>query len=130
MDVLQVNFTASNTVLDPKPYTVFFNSLLLSRFSLLLADVMCFCVQIYELEIRSSSTITWVIYKRYSDFDTVHQAVRAQPVCRVLVVVYLIPWFCLFSCSKHFHISPTRFQLCLPKGLNLFSPFDFYPFCC
>ena len=47
--LLQVTFTANNTIRDKKSYTI------------------------YEIEIRSSSTITWVIYKRYSDFDTLHQ---------------------------------------------------------
>lgn len=47
---LTVRFTHSNTVRDKKPYTI------------------------YEIEVRSSSTITWVIYKRYSAFYTLHQA--------------------------------------------------------
>jgi hypothetical protein len=51
MDVLQISFTASNTVRDDTPYTI------------------------YEIEIRSSSTITWVIYKRYSDFHKIHEEV-------------------------------------------------------
>jgi len=46
--VLKVKFTHSNTVRDKKPYTI------------------------YEIEVRSSSTITWVIYKRYSHFHQLH----------------------------------------------------------
>lgn len=46
---LTVRFTHSNTVRDKKPYTI------------------------YEIEVRSSSTITWVIYKRYSAFYALHQ---------------------------------------------------------
>lgn len=49
LDVLKVKFTHSNTVRDKKPYTI------------------------YEIEVRSSSTITWVIYKRYSSFHQLHQ---------------------------------------------------------
>jgi hypothetical protein len=49
LDVLKVRFTHSNTVRDKKPYTI------------------------YEIEVRSSSTITWVIYKRYSSFYELHQ---------------------------------------------------------
>jgi len=48
LDVLKVKFTHSNTVRDKKPYTI------------------------YEIEVRSSSTITWVIYKRYSSFHQLH----------------------------------------------------------
>ena len=48
MDLIQATFTASNTIRDKNPYTI------------------------YEIEVRSSSTITWVIYKRYSEFATLH----------------------------------------------------------
>ncbi len=50
LDVLKEKFTHSNTVRDKKPYTI------------------------YEIEVRSSSTITWVIYKRYTAFYALHQA--------------------------------------------------------
>ena len=49
LDVLRVKFTHSNTVRERKPYTI------------------------YEIEVRSSSTITWVIYKRYTAFYALHQ---------------------------------------------------------
>ena len=49
LDVLRVKFTHSNTVREKKPYTI------------------------YEIEVRSSSTITWVIYKRYTAFYALHQ---------------------------------------------------------
>eukprot|EP00808_Paulinella_micropora_P001509 g71289.t1 len=52
LDVLKVKFTHFNTVREKKPYTI------------------------YEIEVRSSSTITWVIYKRYSDFYTLHQKLQ------------------------------------------------------
>lgn len=56
LDVLKVKFTHSNTVRDKKPYTI------------------------YEIEVRSSSTITWVVYKRYSSFHQLHQElVRVLP---------------------------------------------------
>eukprot|EP00475_Leptophrys_vorax_P028670 TRINITY_DN4163_c0_g1_i2.p1 TRINITY_DN4163_c0_g1~~TRINITY_DN4163_c0_g1_i2.p1 ORF type:complete len:320 (+),score=90.10 TRINITY_DN4163_c0_g1_i2:102-1061(+) len=49
MDVLQVNFTAFNTVHGvKKPYTV------------------------YEMEARAFQTVTWIVYKRYNDFHTLH----------------------------------------------------------
>ena len=47
--MLRVKFTHSNTVRERKPYTI------------------------YEIEVRSSSTITWVIYKRYTAFYALHQ---------------------------------------------------------
>jgi len=52
LDVLKVKFTHFNTVRDKKPYTI------------------------YEIEVRSSSTITWVIYKRYSGFYALHQELQ------------------------------------------------------
>lgn len=55
LDVLKVKFTHSNTVRDKKPYTI------------------------YEIEVRSSSTITWVIYKRYSSFHQLHQDLIKAP---------------------------------------------------
>lgn len=56
LDVLKVKFTHSNTVRDKKPYTI------------------------YEIEVRSSSTITWVIYKRYSSFHQLHQDLMKSPL--------------------------------------------------
>jgi hypothetical protein len=48
-DVLQVNFTAFNTVHGvKKPYTV------------------------YEMEARAFQTVTWIVYKRYNDFHVLH----------------------------------------------------------
>lgn len=49
LDALKVKFTHSNTVRDKRPFTI------------------------YEIEVRSVATITWVIYKRYSHFYTLHQ---------------------------------------------------------
>lgn len=48
LDALKVTFTHSNTVREKRPFTI------------------------YEIEVRSS-THTWVIYKRYRDFHTLHQ---------------------------------------------------------
>ncbi|XXQ34584.1 PX domain-containing protein [Plasmodiophora brassicae] len=49
MDLLVATVTASNTIRDQKtPYTM------------------------YEIEVRSSFTVKWVIYKRYSDFFSLH----------------------------------------------------------
>jgi len=50
MDVLQLTFMNTNTVRDKKKsYTT------------------------YEIEVKSLSTINWIIYKRYSDFYALHQ---------------------------------------------------------
>jgi hypothetical protein len=51
-DPLAVKFTHSNTVHERRPYTI------------------------YEIEVRSSSTITWVIYKRYSSFDSLAEQLQ------------------------------------------------------
>lgn len=50
MDQLHIKFTHHNTVRDKKPYTI------------------------YEIELRANNTIQWVIYKRYSHFDSLHIA--------------------------------------------------------
>jgi len=49
MDTLRVKFTHYTKVRDRHPYTV------------------------YEIAVQSSSTISWVIYKRYKDFDKLHK---------------------------------------------------------
>ncbi len=49
LDTLKVSFTHSQTMREKKQYTI------------------------YEIEVRSSSTQTWVIYKRYSHFYDLHQ---------------------------------------------------------
>lgn len=48
MDVLRVKLCASNLVREKRPYTI------------------------YEIEVRSA-TLSWVIYKRYSHFHSLHQ---------------------------------------------------------
>lgn len=48
MDLLQATFTAYNTMRVEKKYTI------------------------YEIEVRSASTVSWIVYKRYSDFFVVH----------------------------------------------------------
>ena len=71
LDVLRVKFTHSNTVRERKPYTI------------------------YEIEVRSSSTITWVIYKRYTAFYALHQhltkAVLALPAAQQPTLPQLPP---------------------------------------
>eukprot|EP01083_Nonionella_stella_P107040 309552_1 len=47
-DLLSVKFTASNAVRGKRPYTI------------------------YEIEVRSSTTMPWLLYKRYRDFDNLH----------------------------------------------------------
>jgi len=47
-DLLSVKFTASNAVRGKRPYTI------------------------YEIEVRSSTTMPWLLYKRYSDFDNLN----------------------------------------------------------
>lgn len=47
-DLLSVKFTASNAVRGKRPYTI------------------------YEIEVRSSTTMPWLLYKRFSDFDNLH----------------------------------------------------------
>jgi hypothetical protein len=54
LDALRVHFTHSNTVHGAKKYTI------------------------YEIEVKSSSTIAWVIYKRYSHFYDLHSAILKQ----------------------------------------------------
>eukprot|EP00485_Elphidium_margaritaceum_P019933 CAMPEP_0202728948 /NCGR_PEP_ID=MMETSP1385-20130828/185884_1 /ASSEMBLY_ACC=CAM_ASM_000861 /TAXON_ID=933848 /ORGANISM="Elphidium margaritaceum" /LENGTH=589 /DNA_ID=CAMNT_0049395201 /DNA_START=31 /DNA_END=1800 /DNA_ORIENTATION=- len=48
-DLLRVKFTASNAVRSKRPYTI------------------------YEIEVRSTSTMPWLLYKRYRDFDNLHE---------------------------------------------------------
>ena len=79
MDVLQISFTASNTVRDDTPYTI------------------------YEIEIRSSSTITWVIYKRYSDFHKIHQEVLPLVPVVVLPCVLSADWNHYEEQKSHTH---------------------------
>ena len=71
LDVLRVKFTHSNTVREKKPYTI------------------------YEIEVRSSSTITWVIYKRYTAFYALHQqllkAILSLPESQRIVLPPLPP---------------------------------------
>jgi len=47
-DLLSVTFTATNAVRGKRPYTI------------------------YEIEVRSSNTLPWLLYKRYRDFDQLH----------------------------------------------------------
>ena len=47
-ELMEVRITASNTVRSKRPYTT------------------------YEIEVRSSSTMPWLLYKRYRDFDMLH----------------------------------------------------------
>jgi len=57
-DTLKVKFTHSNTVRDKKPYTI------------------------YEIEVLSTTANKWVIYKRYSDFYTLHQELSKHHTAR------------------------------------------------
>jgi hypothetical protein len=74
MDLLQVTFTAFNTVRgDKKPFTVKKTSFNLSA-SLLTNS------KIYEIEVRGLQTVTWIVYKRYNDFFTLHaELVKVLP---------------------------------------------------
>ena len=47
-DLLSVKFTASNAVRGKRQYTI------------------------YEIEVRSSTTMPWLLYKRYSDFHNLN----------------------------------------------------------
>eukprot|EP00466_Bigelowiella_natans_P009186 jgi/Bigna1/88767/estExt_fgenesh1_pg.C_380004 len=52
MDTLRVKFTHYTKVRERSPYTV------------------------YEIAVQSPSTISWVIYKRYKDFDKLHNSLK------------------------------------------------------